>query len=73
MQTMTRSEKISKNRLDKRIERLYYARCRGIEINVMDIGKVFKAGAASVLAKPNISDDELGQAIYDFVQTIRLN
>jgi len=58
---------------DKRIERLYYQRCSGIQINIMDISKVFRAGHAAIAANPQIDDPMLGQAIYDFVQTIRKN
>ena len=36
--------KLSKKKLEKLIEQIYYVRARGKQINIMDIGKVFKAG-----------------------------
>jgi hypothetical protein len=60
-------------RNDRRINHLYGQRCSGIQINIMDITKVFKAGQAAIAANPAINDDELGDAILKFVQTIRQN
>ena len=56
---------------DKRIERAYYKTCSGIQINIFDISKVFKAGHAALDA----GADEAGleKAIFEFVQTIRQN
>lgn len=56
-----------------RIERAYYASCSGIQISILDIGKVFEKGSALIAANPTIDDDALSQGIYDFVQTIRKN
>ena len=66
---MTRAQKLA----DKRIEALYYQRCSGIQINVMDIGRVFKAGHTAIATKPDIDDAALGDAIAAFVETIRKN
>ena len=49
--------------IDQRIERIYYKRCAGVQINVMDIGKVFKTGQTAIAADPQISDEVLGNAI----------
>lgn len=57
--------------IDKRVERAYYATCSGIQINVMDIPKVFKVGAEA--AKRGLGDIELGIAIREYVDTIRKN
>ena len=46
------------------------ATCRGGQINVMDISKVFKEGYSCMDANPNITDDALGTALLDFVKTI---
>jgi hypothetical protein len=58
---------------EKRVEKSYYARCSEIQIDIMDIGKVFKSGVAAIVANPGISDAELGDAVYAYVQTIRRN
>ena len=56
---------------DKTIERIYYATCSGVQINIMDISKVFAVGRASIAA----NDDEAmtTRKIVEFVQTIRSN
>jgi len=58
---------------EKRTEKAYYKSCSGIQISVMDIGKVFKAGREAIFANPAISEDELQKVVFDFVQTIRKN
>lgn len=58
---------------DKRVERLYYARCNGVQIDIMDIGRVFDTGRNAIAANPAITDAALGDAIAAFVQTIRHN
>ena len=57
---------------DKRIERVYYARCSGVQIDIMDIGKIFACGQR-LLASGPMSDAQLGDAIAAFVETIRKN
>ena len=64
--TMTKAEE---KKIAKKVERLYYKRCSGIQINVMDIGAVFKVGKAAALA--GLSDEQIGNEIFNFVQTIR--
>lgn len=56
---------------DKRIESLYHQRCYGIQIDIMDIAKVFAAGKQAIAA--GVDDQDLGDAIAAFVQTIRKN
>jgi hypothetical protein len=58
---------------DKWIERLYYKHCSGVQIDIMDIGKVFKAGTAAIAANPQITEDQLAKVIVDYVNTIRKN
>jgi len=56
---------------DARIDKQYGLRCSGIQIDIMDISKVFREGQKAI---DNGADDAtLGQAIFDFVQTIRKN
>jgi len=65
----TRQEKAR----DERINRLYCASCSGVQINVMDIGKVFRTANTAIEANPAIDDTALTQVIVDFVATIRTN
>ena len=58
---------------DKRVERLYYKLCSGIQVDIMDIRRVFTTGRLALAQNPAISDEALGNAILDFVQTIRKN
>ena len=60
--------KREKKRRDKLIESTYYATCSGIEIGLMDIGKVFAAGHKALAEGAN-----LAQTIVAFVETIRQN
>jgi hypothetical protein len=62
-----------KETADKRIERLYYANCAGIQIDIMDIGKVFAEGRKWISANPGIGDVGLAAALIAFVHTIRKN
>jgi predicted regulator of amino acid metabolism with ACT domain len=54
---------------DIRIDNAYRAFCSGVQIDIMDIGKVFAVGRKSVEA----GDDNaaLAQKIIAFVETIR--
>lgn len=54
--------------LDTQIERIYYANCSGIQINMLDIPKVFAAGRAAALAGTDIT-----AAIVTTVAAIRVN
>ena len=71
MKTMTRTEKRAAKIADKRIERAYYATCSGIQIDIMNIGKVFDYGRT--LIAEGINDGELKARIRCFVETIREN
>ena len=63
--------KKQKNLNDARIQRLYSLRCSGIQINIMDIGKVFKVAEAGIAA--NMDDAQLGDVIHAYVNQIRQN
>jgi hypothetical protein len=68
---MSRSEKMAAKKIDKRIEAAYYRTCNGVQIDIMDISKVFRVGKAAL----DMGADEAGleTAIKDFVETIRHN
>ena len=54
--------------LDKQIERIFYANCTGIQIDIMDIGKIFAAGRAAAAANGDIQ-----AAVLASVATLRKN
>lgn len=54
--------------LDKQIERIYYANCAGVQINVLDISKIFAAGRAAAAAGTDIE-----AAVLNAVATLRVN
>lgn len=58
---------------DDRINTIYCKRCSGVQIGVMDIGKVFAAGRKAIEENPDITDEALGDKVAEFVETIRLN
>lgn len=58
---------------DARINALYCQRCSGVQINVMDIGRVFKVANQAIVQQPDIDDADLGDEIVAFVNTIRCN
>jgi hypothetical protein len=64
---MTKAEKIA----EKRVERAYYASCSGIQIDIMDIGKVFAFGQLKVAEGED--DAALAASIRAYVETIRKN
>jgi len=67
----TKTRKATKKQIDRRVEQAYYRSCSGIQINIMDIGRVFEAGRVSVAG--GADDVELETAIRAFVDTIRQN
>jgi hypothetical protein len=67
------------NKLDKRIESIYYKRCSGIQIDIMDIPKIFNVARAAYMDIPELlrSEEyvtrELTKTIVFYVDTIRKN
>jgi hypothetical protein len=57
--------------IDARINRLYGQRCSGWQIDIMDIPKIFAAGRTTVNINPDITDEQLGDAIQYFTQQLR--
>jgi hypothetical protein len=70
-------KKLSAKQIDKLVEQAYYARCSGIQINVMDIGKVFQVGrgayAESILMDEVARKDYIESEVRKFVEVIRKN
>lgn len=56
---------------DKRIADAYYSKCSGIQINIMDICKVYARGRE--LIAQGADDSTLGAGILEYVNTIRHN
>ena len=56
---------------DVAVDAAYKATCSGIQINMMDIGKVFAVGRASYFAGDDAAT--LGAKIRAYVETIRKN
>jgi hypothetical protein len=67
---MARSRK-KKDPTDARIEKAYYRTCSGVQINIMDISKVFDHGRKGV--ETGADDETLGVELRRFVDTISLN
>ena len=65
--------KAARQGIDERISRVFMQNCSGIEIDITDIPKVFKAGRDAVSKHPEMSDNQLTAIILDFVNTIRKN
>lgn len=68
---MSRSEKIAKTKADKRISAAYYSGCDRVQINMMDIPKVFNVGHQLIAG--GADDVALKAGIMAFVETIRKN
>lgn len=56
---------------EKTIERIYYKRCSGLQVNVMDLGKIFEEGHRLIAAGVNTT--QLEDGIYNFTKTIAKN
>ena len=69
----TRAAAKAAKAVDERINRIYMRNCSGIQIDIMDISKVFKVGREAVANNPGIDDTVLTGVILAFVNTIRKN
>jgi hypothetical protein len=68
---MKRKETKAEKAADKRIERIYYATCSGVAIDVMDIGKVFAFGRLKIEAGED--DAALASSLKNYVATLAKN
>ena len=69
----TRAAAKAAKAVDERINRIYLRNCSGIEIDIMDISKVFAVGRKAILDNPEFTDDQLTVVLTGFVETIRKN
>ena len=65
---MTKSEL---RKVDKRIEAAYLGTCKGVQVSMMDIPKIFAEGRKAVAE--GADDEALRARIVAFVETIRKN
>ncbi len=68
---MRKATKRQMKAMEEKVEQAYYANCSGIQINIMDIGKVFAAGTKAL--QEGATDEGMAKAVVDFVETIRKN
>jgi hypothetical protein len=56
--------------LNKRVEKAYYATCNGIQIYIMDIGKLLASGRDYLVANPDCTDIQLGEHVRSYVESL---
>jgi hypothetical protein len=54
--------------IDRIVEQAYYARCCGIQIDIMDIPKVFRHGRDLIMA--GADKQKLEDGVFDFVSAL---
>lgn len=67
MPRQTKAEKL----IDLRVGAAYRRTCCGVQINMLDITKVFAVGKKAIIA--GVDNVELDRVVKTFVDTIRLN
>lgn len=62
---------MTRKQMDKAVEQAYYKACSGIQIGMLDIGRVFAVGREAV--DRGEAGEQLQATIRAFVETIRKN
>ena len=68
---MAKTKKLTKKQIDRKVEQAYYATCSGIQINILDIPRVFAVGRECI--RDGVDDETLRATIRRFVESIRKN
>ena len=71
MEAARKNTKKRENAADKLVEQAYYATCSGIQIGIMDIGKVFAFGRLKLETGEDF--EALKASVRAYVETIRKN
>jgi hypothetical protein len=67
MAKQSKAEKL----IDQRIDRAYGLACSGIQVDIMDLGKIFEVGKVAIARGED--DACLGATLLAYVNTIRKN
>jgi hypothetical protein len=65
---MSRASKRQAAAMDAEIERIYYRLGQGVQISVLDIGRIFAAGRAAIIGNRDVE-----AAIAEAIATYRKN
>lgn len=65
------SKKVSKKAKEARVSRAYARGCEGVQVSIMDLGKIFALGMSTI--EEGVDDAELEKRIAAYVETIRKN
>lgn len=60
--------KSADKKMDRRIEAAYYRSCTGLQISIMDIGKVFEYGRHQIA--DGVDDAQLAAGLRAYVETL---
>jgi hypothetical protein len=63
--------KAQEKRNRDRVSALYTQACNGVQISILDVGRVMKVGLDGVAA--GLDDEAIKKSLSDFVATIRKN
>lgn len=63
---MTPEERRAAKQLDREIEAIFYHDCPGVQVNILDLGRIFDAGR-----KAHREGRDIKEAVMSFVETIR--
>ena len=64
-------KKLSKKALEREIERIYGKHGHGVQVPIMDLGKIFKAGEDAYASSGDL--DAVDTAVKDAIQKYRKN